>query len=221
MSSPFGFLLSAEAALAAHGRDHRGGRGGAVHADRVPAEAVAPVVSLGVVYLPAVLVVSIIWGAWLGFATAVLSAAAFNFFHLPPVGHFTIRDSSNWVALVAFLVVAALVELGGGGDARAGPRRGGAPARGGPGGGDGAGCCCAGNSLPRRCRRRPRGWRATLSLTSAAIEMESVEGDERSVAFPLREGTRRLGTLLVGARHLRGRACAGCRSAWCRRWRRC
>ena len=40
---------------------------------------------------------------------------------------------------------------------------------------------------------------ATLGLTSAAIEMESVEGDERSVAFPLREGTRRLGTLLVGA----------------------
>ncbi|MGA8363130.1 MAG: ATP-binding protein, partial [Solirubrobacteraceae bacterium] len=29
--------------------------------------------------------------------------------------------------------------------------------------------------------------------------MEAVEGDERRVAFPLREGTRRLGTLLVGA----------------------
>ena len=47
-------------------------------------------VSLGVVYLLAVLVVSVIWGAWLGVATAVLSAAAFNFFHLPPVGRFTI-----------------------------------------------------------------------------------------------------------------------------------
>ena len=29
--------------------------------------------------------------------------------------------------------------------------------------------------------------------------MDTVEGDERTVAFPLREGTRRLGTLLVGA----------------------
>ena len=29
--------------------------------------------------------------------------------------------------------------------------------------------------------------------------MEALEGDERTVAFPLREGTQRLGTLLVGA----------------------
>jgi len=38
-----------------------------------------------------------------------------------------------------------------------------------------------------------------LELSSAAIEMEAVEGDERRIAFPLREGTTRLGTLLVGA----------------------
>src|SRR5208282_4963980 len=38
-----------------------------------------------------------------------------------------------------------------------------------------------------------------LELSSAAIEMEAVEGDDRRVAFPLREGTSRLGTLLVGA----------------------
>jgi two-component system sensor histidine kinase KdpD len=40
---------------------------------------------------------------------------------------------------------------------------------------------------------------AALELHSAAIEMDAVEGDERSIAFPLREGSRRLGTLLVGA----------------------
>src|ERR1700682_3818534 len=73
-----------------------------------PLKHVAPGVSPVVVYLPAVLVVSVTWGAWLGVGTAVLSAAAFNFFHLAPVGHFTLRDSSNWVALVAFLVVAEL-----------------------------------------------------------------------------------------------------------------
>src|ERR1700684_930928 len=73
-----------------------------------PLKQVAPVVSLGVVYLLAVLVLSTIWGAWLGVFTAVLSAAAFNFFQLPPVGQFTLKDSSNWVALIAFLVVAAL-----------------------------------------------------------------------------------------------------------------
>ena len=47
-------------------------------------EVVAPVVSLSVVYLPAVLLVSAYWGLALGLATSLLSAAAFNFFHLPP-----------------------------------------------------------------------------------------------------------------------------------------
>ncbi|MBV9685353.1 MAG: DUF4118 domain-containing protein, partial [Solirubrobacterales bacterium] len=69
----------------------------------------APVVSLSVVYLPAVLVVSAYWGLPLGLATSLLSAAAFNFFHLPPVGRFTIADSRNWVALGAFTVVAVAV----------------------------------------------------------------------------------------------------------------
>ena len=69
----------------------------------------APVVSLSVVYLPAVLVVSAYWGLALGLGTSLLSAAAFNFFHLPPTGRFTIADSRNWVALGAFTVVAATV----------------------------------------------------------------------------------------------------------------
>ena len=67
---------------------------------------VAPVVSLSVVYLPAVLLVSTYWGVALGLATAIGSAASFNFFHLPPTGRFTIADGRNWVALAAFVVVA-------------------------------------------------------------------------------------------------------------------
>ncbi len=69
----------------------------------------APVVSLSVVYLPAVLLVSAYWGLALGLGTSLLSAAAFNFFHLPPTGRFTIADSRNWVALAAFTVVAVAV----------------------------------------------------------------------------------------------------------------
>ena len=72
-------------------------------------EHVGPIVSLSVVYLPAVLLVSAYWGLALGLATSLLSAAAFNFFHVPPVGHFTISDSRNWVALGAFMVVAVVV----------------------------------------------------------------------------------------------------------------
>jgi two-component system sensor histidine kinase KdpD len=74
-----------------------------------PLKGLAPVVSLSVVYLPAVLLVSAYWGLWLGLATALMSAAAFNFFHLPPVGRFTISDSRNWVALAAFTLVAVAV----------------------------------------------------------------------------------------------------------------
>ena len=52
-----------------------------------------------------------------------------------------------------------------------------------------------GEALPTAAARLAQ----VLGLHSAAIEMEALEGDERRVAFPLREGTRRLGTLLVGA----------------------
>jgi two-component system, OmpR family, sensor histidine kinase KdpD len=72
-------------------------------------KALAPVVSLSVVYLPAVVLVSAYWGLTLGLITSLLSAAAFNFFHLPPTGRFTISDSRNWVALGAFFIVAAAV----------------------------------------------------------------------------------------------------------------
>jgi two-component system sensor histidine kinase KdpD len=71
-----------------------------------PLKDLTAVTALSVVYLFAVVVVSAVWGFWLGVATAVLSAAAFNFFHLPPVGRFTIADSRNWVALAAFFVAA-------------------------------------------------------------------------------------------------------------------
>ena len=73
-----------------------------------PLKQAAPVVSLGVVYMLAVVIASVTWGVWLGVATSVLSALAFNYFHLPPTGQFTIRDADNWVALIAFLVVAVL-----------------------------------------------------------------------------------------------------------------
>ncbi len=71
-----------------------------------PLKQVTSVASLGVVYLLGVVIVSAFWGLWLGVVTSLLSAAAFNFFHIPPVGRFTINDSRNWVALAAFFVAA-------------------------------------------------------------------------------------------------------------------
>src|SRR5690348_3220251 len=74
-----------------------------------PLKSLAPAVSLSVVYLPAVLLVSVYWGLALGLATSLASAAAFNFFHISPVGRFTISDARNWVALAAFVAVAIVV----------------------------------------------------------------------------------------------------------------
>jgi two-component system sensor histidine kinase KdpD len=163
-----------------------------------PLERIAPVVSLGVVYLLAVLVVSAIWGAWLGVLTAVLSAAAFNFFHLPPVGQFTIRNSDNWVALIAFVVAAGLAssiaEVTRARTREAEERRREADLA-----AEMARLLLRGNSLAEVLPTAAARLAQVLGLHSAAIEMEADEGDERRVAFPLREGTRRLGTLLVGA----------------------
>jgi two-component system, OmpR family, sensor histidine kinase KdpD len=73
-----------------------------------PLRQAAPAVSLGVVYLLVVLLVSTYWGVVLGLATSIASAAAYNFFHLPPTGEFTISKAENWVALGVFLAAALL-----------------------------------------------------------------------------------------------------------------
>jgi two-component system sensor histidine kinase KdpD len=72
-------------------------------------KALAPTLSLSVVYLPAVLVISAYWGLLLGLLTSLLSAAAFNYFHLPPLGKLSLSDHRDWVALAAFVTVAAVV----------------------------------------------------------------------------------------------------------------
>jgi len=73
-----------------------------------PLKSIAPVGSLGVVYLPGILLISIVWGLRLGLIASLASAIAFNFFQLPPLHRFTIADEENWVALLTFVIVAAI-----------------------------------------------------------------------------------------------------------------
>jgi len=73
-----------------------------------PLKSVAPVVSLGIVYLPAILLISIVWGLRLGLLASVASALAFNFFQIPPLHRFTIAEEENWVALAAFVIAAVI-----------------------------------------------------------------------------------------------------------------
>ena len=153
---------------------------------------IAPPVSLGVVYLLAVLLVSTVWGLRLGLLTSVAAALAFNFFHIPPTGRFTIAEAENWVALIVFLVAAVVASsLSGLARQRAGeaqqrrreadlaaelarlllgtpePR----------------------SALPAAAKRIAE----ALRVDSAAVVLEPVPGDERRAAVPLGD----IGTLLV------------------------
>jgi two-component system sensor histidine kinase KdpD len=67
---------------------------------------VAPAVSLGLVYLVAVLAVASWFGRWSGVTAAVLGAAGYNWFLIDPTGRFTVADSKDWYALGIFLVSA-------------------------------------------------------------------------------------------------------------------
>jgi two-component system, OmpR family, sensor histidine kinase KdpD len=68
-----------------------------------------PVLSLGVLYLPAVLVVAVLFGLAFAVAVSVAGMLAFNFFFLPPVHTLALRESENWLALGVYLVTAVVV----------------------------------------------------------------------------------------------------------------
>ena len=68
-----------------------------------------PVLSLGVLYVFAVLPVAIAWGTAYALLVAIASMLAFNFFFLPPLYTLTLADSRNWFALLVFVVTAVVV----------------------------------------------------------------------------------------------------------------
>jgi two-component system, OmpR family, sensor histidine kinase KdpD len=161
-----------------------------------PLGEIAPSVSLGVVYLVGVLVVAIVWGAWLGVATSLVSAAAFNFFHIPPTGGFTIADAENWVALAVFLITAVLAA----GVAEAARHRAQeAEQRGREAdlAAELARVLLGAADLPGALGPAAQRIAQALGLPSCRIVLEAVGEDERSAAVPLTRGDETLGTLLV------------------------
>ena len=70
---------------------------------------IAPVVSLGVLYVLAVVAVAIAYGLAYAIPVSVGSMLAFNFLFLPPVHTFALRESENWVALAVYLIVGVVV----------------------------------------------------------------------------------------------------------------
>ena len=72
-------------------------------------ERAVPVISLGALYLFAVLPIAVFWGLELAIAVSIASMLAFNWFLLPPTHTFQLRDGANWLALAVFLVTAVVV----------------------------------------------------------------------------------------------------------------
>src|SRR5579862_6456956 len=72
-------------------------------------EGVAPTVSLGVLYVFAVLPVAVLWGLRWSLPVAIASMLAFNFFFLPPTHTLTMNESANWFALTAYSGTAVVV----------------------------------------------------------------------------------------------------------------
>jgi len=68
-----------------------------------------PVLSLGVLYVFAVLPVALLWGTPLALAVSVASMLAFNWFFLPPKHTFQLSDGANWLALAVYCVTALVV----------------------------------------------------------------------------------------------------------------
>jgi two-component system sensor histidine kinase KdpD len=161
-----------------------------------PLAEIAPAVSLGVLYLLAVLLVATVWGLGLALLTACTAAAAFNFFHIAPTGGFTIAHAENWVVLAVFVVAAvvasSLSELA---RARAGEaerRRREADLA-----AELARLLLGGPSLQPVLETAAKRISDALGIESAALLLEAADGDERHAAVPLSHHDRRIGTLVV------------------------
>ncbi|GAB3835748.1 hypothetical protein GCM10027610_034330 [Dactylosporangium cerinum] len=150
------------------------------------------------VYLCGILAVSMVWGARLGVVTAVASAAALNYFHVPPFWtfHFIARwDLQTVVVFIATgLVTSGLADVVRSRAAEASRHRQDADLT-----AELAKRMLCADDVRTALGPVAQQLAHVLKLRSAAVELHAVPGDERQAAFPLYGGTTRLGTLLVPA----------------------
>src|SRR6266702_2493504 len=64
--------------------------------------------NLSILYLLVVMFCAVTWGWWTALGAAVLAFLAYDFLFVEPRYTFTIRDPQEWLALLIFLVVAAV-----------------------------------------------------------------------------------------------------------------
>ena len=148
-------------------------------------------------YTLGVLLVSSYWGIGLGLFTSVASATAFNFFHIPPTGHFTIADPQNLVALGVYFVAAVVASTPPAHAARvrtleAEDRRREADLA-----ADLARLILGSSDSTESLVPAARRIAETVGIDSAAIELSWEGSDDRRIAIPLVDSGARVGTLLV------------------------
>src|SRR5215210_4373666 len=162
-----------------------------------PLREIAPAESSGVAYLLAVLLVATLWGLRLGLLTSVISAAAFNYFHLPPTGKFTIAESGHWVALIAFLVAAVVAsvvaEVARSRAVEAELRRREADLA-----AELARVLLGGTNVHDALPAASDGLAMALELDVARITLDATHGDAQEVWFELTHDGGAIGTLVVG-----------------------
>jgi two-component system, OmpR family, sensor histidine kinase KdpD len=71
-------------------------------------EPIAPVISLGALYIVVVLAAAVLWGLHYAVAVSIVSLLVFNWFFLPPVHTFDLEEPSNWTALLVYLATAVV-----------------------------------------------------------------------------------------------------------------
>ncbi|MET7400176.1 DUF4118 domain-containing protein [Dactylosporangium sp. NPDC005572] len=157
-----------------------------------PLRSIVQPLSPGMIYIIGVLVVSMVWGMWLGIATSAASALAFFIFHIPPFGEVAVSDVRELLEVAVFFVIAVATSVTANvlrlrivraeeSDLTADMARlllhADDPAE----------------VLPAVAQRIAD----ALELPDAAIDDTVVSGDDRQWAFPLHAGTTPVGTLRV------------------------
>lgn len=64
--------------------------------------------TVGFTLLLYILLIASAWGLRYAVVISLTAAVCYNYFFLPPIGAFTIADSQNWIALLAFLATALI-----------------------------------------------------------------------------------------------------------------
>src|SRR5438128_729415 len=157
-----------------------------------------PVLSLGVLYVFAVLPIAVGWGLGFAIAVSVGCMLAFNWFFLPPEHTFQLRDGANWLALAVYLVTAVVVSALA---ARARRRRDDAEQRRREADvlAEAAGDLLRGTELAAELKKLAELAAGALGVDVARIELGEVEPRAGEKAVALDVGLRSVATLLVDA----------------------